>query len=639
MTPDFDLQGGVLLAAVRAASVAALLSAFGTVVFRNFVVGRALAGAAPEDAAACYRRLLVVAQQSALAGVLACLVWLVVQAGDLADVGGIGGALAAVPLVVLSTSFGHVLAGQVVALLVLVAVLGRAGDRWRPWLALIPATAVLVLQAGHSHAASMYDGPSVLLGCDILHLLGAGAWLGGLLPLWVVVRGSPPGVGAAAARWFSPLGQVCIAALIVSAAVQGWVLVASVPGLVGTAYGWLVLVKSGLFVVLLGFAAANRYRFAPALGHEKSDAARARLVRSLALQTAAGLAMVVAAAVLSDLPPAMHGQALWPFRQRFSLDTVHEDPDFLREVLAAAGALGAALVLVLAAFVWRRFRWASAGVAAVVAWFSVPHFSLLLVDAYPTSFYRSPTGFSAEAIVDGGALFAGNCVACHGARGAGDGVAAKGLAVPPADLTAAHLWMHSDGELFWWLSHGIRSPEGAVAMPGFAGALDEDQRWDLIDYIRANNAGVAFQADGEWPHSVQAPSFAAQCGERTMQLSDMRGRFVRLVIGRVAAGQAAADVVTVAAGEGTEPAGVCVAQDEKVVAAYGIVTGGAVPSGSQFLIDADGVLRAMQMPGVAMGWDDPKRLAQEIADLRAHKIAPPQDADPMGGMDMKNMKM
>jgi hypothetical protein len=204
--------------------------------------------------------------------------------------------------------------------------------------------------------------------------------------------------------------------------------------------------------------------------------------------------------------------------------------------------------------------------------------------------------------------------------------------------------MHSDGELFWWLSHGIRSPEGALAMPGFAGKLDEDQRWDLIDYIRANNAGVAFHsggsgADGEWPHAVQAPSFAAQCGKQTMQLSDMRGRFVRLVIGPLAVGPVAADVVTVAAGEGAEPAGVCVAHDEKVVAAYGIVTGRAVAAGSQFLIDGDGVLRAMQMPGVAMGWDDPKRLAQEIADLRAHKVAPPADADPMGGMDMKNMKM
>jgi putative copper resistance protein D len=321
MTPDFDLQGGLLLAAVRGASVAALLSAFGAVVFGDFVIGRALVGAAPQDAAACRRRLLIVAQASALVGVLACLAWLVVQAGDLADAEGIGGALAAVPLVVRTTSFGHVLAGQLLALLVLIVVLGWRDNRWRLGLALIPATAALVLQAGHSHAASMYEGPSMLLGCDILHLLGAGAWLGCLLPLWVVVRGSPPGVGAAAARWFSPLGQVCIAALIVSAAVQGWVLVASVPGLVGTAYGWLVLVKSVLFVVLLGFAAANRYRFAPALGHEKSDAARARLVRSLALQTAAGLAMVVAAAVLSDLPPAMHGQALWPFRQRFSLDT------------------------------------------------------------------------------------------------------------------------------------------------------------------------------------------------------------------------------------------------------------------------------------------------------------------------------
>ncbi len=62
-------------------------------------------------------------------------------------------------------------------------------------------------------------------------------------------------------------------------------------------------------------------------------------------------------------------------------------------------------------------------------------------------------------------------------KGSGDGTAAKSLSVPPADLTAGHLWIHDDGELFWWLSHGIDSADGGQAMPGFSGVLDEDQRW------------------------------------------------------------------------------------------------------------------------------------------------------------------
>ncbi len=81
--------------------------------------------------------------------------------------------------------------------------------------------------------------------------------------------------------------------------------------------------------------------------------------------------------------------------------------------------------------------------------------------------------------------------------------------MPPADLTAEHLWAHEDGELFWWLSHGIAAPDGSLAMPGFAAALTEDQRWALIDWVRANNAGVVWAATGAWPRPVQAPELQA----------------------------------------------------------------------------------------------------------------------------------
>ena len=40
---------------------------------------------------------------------------------------------------------------------------------------------------------------------------------------------APPRGGAMAARWFTPLGKLCVVAVAASAAVQGWVLVGSVP--------------------------------------------------------------------------------------------------------------------------------------------------------------------------------------------------------------------------------------------------------------------------------------------------------------------------------------------------------------------------------------------------------------------------
>ena len=44
-------------------------------------------------------------------------------------------------------------------------------------------------------------------------------------------------------------------------------------------------------------------------------------------------------------------------------------------------------------------------------------------------------GAGAAAVPDGAALYQSYCASCHGAGGQGDGPAAAGLSVPPADLT------------------------------------------------------------------------------------------------------------------------------------------------------------------------------------------------------------
>ena len=88
-------------------------------------------------------------------------------------------------------------------------------------------------------------------------------------------------------------------------------------------------------------------------------------------------------------------------------------------------------------------------------------------------------------IARGAALFPVQCARCHGATGRGDGPDARALSVAPADLTAQHLWNHSDRELFGWLSRGIERPQGTVVMPGFADVLPESDRWALIDFLRA----------------------------------------------------------------------------------------------------------------------------------------------------------
>ena len=612
MMLPIDPEGGWLLSLARGLSVAALLSAFGALVFRAIVLPKLAARVVPKAVA---RQVTRLAAGSLGVAVALQLAWVALQSADFVRVGLDPSAIAAaLPTVLGETSFGHVWLAQVAATLVSLAVI-----RWRPGAALLPCAAAVILQAGHSHALSMYGGPSVLLLSDVVHLLAAGAWLGGLWPLLLTIRLAPPRDGALAARWFSPLGKVCVVAMAITAGYQGWELIASIPGLIGTAYGAVAIGKLALFGVLFAFALANRYRLAPALLHGDSGAAKRRLIRSIGIQTGFGIAVVLAAAVLSNLPPSLHEQPAWPFDDQFSLVTIGEDPEFKRIVVMALLEMGVAAVVVAVSLALRRHRLVAVVVAAGVWWFAAPDLRLLLVPAYPTSFYHSPNGFAATSIVHGETLFSSNCAACHGAEGRGDGPLASTLPVPPADLTAGHLWGHSDGELFWWLTDGITAPDGQPAMPGFAATLSADDRWALIDYVRANNAGVAKHDTGQWPTPIAAPGLTAKCQDgRSITLAALRGQAVRLVFAggdKTMTTSDVADLTTITVGAATSG---CIEADPVVPAAYAVVLGRTVAAlaGSELLIDANGWMRSERSESMTLA-----ALTALVREICTHPLA------------------
>jgi mono/diheme cytochrome c family protein len=70
------------------------------------------------------------------------------------------------------------------------------------------------------------------------------------------------------------------------------------------------------------------------------------------------------------------------------------------------------------------------------------------------------------------------CFRCHGKEGRGDGSSADLLDKQPADLTTEKVQNQTDGELFWKIS------EGRKPMPLAKRTLTDDQRWDIINYIR-----------------------------------------------------------------------------------------------------------------------------------------------------------
>jgi mono/diheme cytochrome c family protein len=272
--------------------------------------------------------------------------------------------------------------------------------------------------------------------------------------------------------------------------------------------------------------------------------------------------------------------------------------------------------------------------AAITALWIVPPLVQRLRSAFPPAFDHSPTGFAAATIARGAALYSGQCARCHGATGRGDGPDAKALSVVPADLTAQHLWNHSDRELFGWLAQGIERPRGTVVMPGFADVLSAPDRWALIDFLRARNAGAVLSATGQWPHALLAPNFEAGCaGGGKITMTAIKGKAALIVALRPDEAalpplpESLAAQVTLIALMPREAMSaidnVCVAEDPAAWSAYAIIAGVYEDSlaGTQFLADPQGWLRAIWKSGEPIVWLDPGALAARIDGVRGDPVS------------------
>jgi copper transport protein len=98
-----------------------------------------------------------------------------------------------------------------------------------------------------------------------------------------------------------------------------------------------------------------------------------------------------------------------------------------------------------------------------------------------TKVSANPIPATADSIELGSLIYQQHCAACHGPTGAGNGPQAAALNPKPANLRV-HLapGLHSDAQIFAWLTNGLPN----TAMPAFGDTLSEDQRWQVINYIR-----------------------------------------------------------------------------------------------------------------------------------------------------------
>ncbi|WP_162417576.1 c-type cytochrome [Cyclobacterium roseum] len=90
----------------------------------------------------------------------------------------------------------------------------------------------------------------------------------------------------------------------------------------------------------------------------------------------------------------------------------------------------------------------------------------------------SPLPAAETHVKAGQELFNMYCAACHGEYGRGDGAAGQAMGAQPADLHSERIQSQSDGVLFYKIT------EGKAVMPSFRSVLTEQQRWQLVRYLR-----------------------------------------------------------------------------------------------------------------------------------------------------------
>jgi putative copper export protein/mono/diheme cytochrome c family protein len=585
--------------------LAGTASLAGTALFRA-VVARGVVGAEQRGLDRVLRRL---AWASAALALAASLGRLALQAAMLPPGSGL-------PVLLLETRFGTVwLAHAVLVLAAAAALLAR--PRWTAAAALALAAVASLPFAGHAAAlGGAAQGPA--LAAQLVHVVAGCAWVGALLPLPLALRFAPA-TAPVLARRFSPFGLGCVTALAVSSLWSAWVLVGSVPALLGTGYGQWASTKLTLFLAMLGLAAANRWRWTPALAAGAAGARRG-LAISVAIEAALGIAVLFAAGELATIPPGIHASPVWPLPFRLGTELLTE-PMIRDEMLVAAAESVAALLLVVVALRYRRLRVFAVLPAALLLGLGLSSGRVLLVEAFPTTFAPSPTGFAAASVARGAVLFQEHCTGCHGADGTGGGPDAPPGSGAATDITAAHVFDHSEGDLFWWISHGI--PQ--AGMPGFADAVDERGRWALVDFVRANAYGHR-PADEAGP-ALRAPDFAFECRDGAADtLGGTADRLVHLafapgrdVAERVARAGAEAVEIAWTPDDGTAPAPFCEARGPEIAVAYAVVAGTTPDrlAGAEFLV-AGGWLRAR---GDAAAWRDPTAFAAAIREVAATPLA------------------
>jgi copper transport protein len=202
------------------------------------------------------------------------------------------------------TRFGYAFVAMTLgyALVAALVFLAWLSDReWLLWPAFLLALGFASGLSLSGHSAADAGSSSVSELADWLHLSAAALWVGGLVQLAFVIWPLEPGLRRQAFLRFSRLATVLIVVLLGAGTYLSVLRLPHLADLWNESYGQVLLVKLGLVSLALAWGGAHHFLVRPKL--ERGAPLFASLPRSLMGESAVGMAILLAAAVLVDSKP------------------------------------------------------------------------------------------------------------------------------------------------------------------------------------------------------------------------------------------------------------------------------------------------------------------------------------------------
>ena len=202
------------------------------------------------------------------------------------------------------TRFGYAFVAMTLgyALVAALVFLAWLSDRdWLLWPAFLLALGFASGLSLSGHSAADAGSSSLSELADWLHLSAAALWVGGLVQLAFVIWPLEPGLRRRAFLRFSRLATVLIVVLLGAGTYLSILRLPHLADLWNERYGQVLLVKLALVSLALAWGAAHHFLVRPKL--ERGAPLFAGLPRSLMGESAVGMAILLAAAVLVDSKP------------------------------------------------------------------------------------------------------------------------------------------------------------------------------------------------------------------------------------------------------------------------------------------------------------------------------------------------